>query len=118
MAKKLIAAVATAVMVAGVRTVVQPGEELPEMSKHDEAEALASGTAVDPALIDRKTHLAAAAEKQAKKDFDESRKAVVAQQDSVKAANAEAEAAAEAKAAEEKAAADKAAADEAKKAKK
>ena len=37
---KLIALVATAVMVAGVRTVIQPGEELPDLSAHDERELL------------------------------------------------------------------------------
>lgn len=44
---KLIAMVATAVMVGGVRTVIQPGEELPELSPHDASELLASGAAQD-----------------------------------------------------------------------
>ena len=46
---KLIALVATAVMVGGVRTVIQPGEELPELGKHDERELLQSGAAENPA---------------------------------------------------------------------
>lgn len=46
---KLIAMVATAVMVNGVRTVIQPGEELPELNKHDAAELVASGAAEDTA---------------------------------------------------------------------
>lgn len=65
---KLIAMVATAVMVDGVRTVIQPGEELPELSKHDAAELVASGAAEDPAITaaakknDAKASAAAAAE--------------------------------------------------------
>lgn len=47
---KLIAMVATAVMVDGVRTVIQPGEELPELNKHDSTELVASGAAEDPAV--------------------------------------------------------------------
>ena len=45
---KLIAMVATAVMVDGVRTVIQPGEVLPELTKHDEGELLENGLAMDP----------------------------------------------------------------------
>lgn len=60
---KLIAMVATAVMVDGVRTVIQPGEELPQLSKHDTKELVESGAAQDPAIT-------AAAEKQAKKEAD------------------------------------------------
>lgn len=60
---KLIAMVATAVMVDGVRTVIQPGEELPELNKHDAKELVESGAAQDSAAT-------AAAEKAAKKDAD------------------------------------------------
>ena len=35
-------------MVAGVRTVIQPGEELPDLSAHDERELLQSGDAQQP----------------------------------------------------------------------
>ncbi len=49
---KLIALVATAVMVNGERTVIQPGQPLPDMSKHDERELLASGAAENPADTD------------------------------------------------------------------
>ena len=45
---KFIALVATAVILNGVRTVIQPGEELPELNEHDEKELLASGAAMDP----------------------------------------------------------------------
>lgn len=44
----LIAMVATAVIVNGVRTVIQPGEALPELPEHDEKELLESGAALDP----------------------------------------------------------------------
>lgn len=47
---KLIAMVATAVMVDGVRTVIQPGEALLDLSKHDERELLANGLAMDPTV--------------------------------------------------------------------
>ena len=46
---KLIALVATAVMLNGVRTVIEPGEELPDLSRHDAKELLDSGAAIDPA---------------------------------------------------------------------
>lgn len=44
---QLIALVATAVMVEGVRTIIQPGEPLPRLSKHDERELVQSGAAED-----------------------------------------------------------------------
>lgn len=44
----LIAMVATAVLLNGVRTIVQPGEALPELPEHDEKELLESGAALDP----------------------------------------------------------------------
>ncbi len=47
---KLIALVATAVLVDGVRTVIQPGEELPGLHPHDASALLASGAAEDPVL--------------------------------------------------------------------
>ena len=42
---KLIALVATAVLVDGVRTVIQPGEPLPELSAYDERELLQAAAA-------------------------------------------------------------------------
>ena len=42
---KLIAMVATAVILNGVRTIIQPGETLPELSPHDARELTASGAA-------------------------------------------------------------------------
>ena len=60
---KLIALVATAVMVNGERTVIQPGEELPDLNKHDAKALVDSGVAEDSAAT-------AAAEKAAKKEAD------------------------------------------------
>ena len=46
---QLIALVATAVVVDGVRTIIQPGEKLPELSPHDARELQQSGAAENPA---------------------------------------------------------------------
>lgn len=43
--RKLIAMVATAVLIDGVRTIIQPGEALPDLSEHDARELTASGAA-------------------------------------------------------------------------
>lgn len=71
---RLIAVVATAVVVNGERTVIQPGQSLPELSDHD-AEALKrSGAALDPDLDDEARKavddaaLAAAASYQAERE--------------------------------------------------
>ena len=45
---QLIAMVATAVLVNGERTVIEPGQPLPDLSKHDKKELLDSGSALDP----------------------------------------------------------------------
>lgn len=45
---KLIAMVATAVLVNGERTVIEAGQELPELSAHDARELIASGAAKNP----------------------------------------------------------------------
>lgn len=42
---KLIAMVATAVIINGERTIIQPGQPLPELSEHDARELTASGAA-------------------------------------------------------------------------
>ena len=45
---KLIALVATAVILNGERAVIQPGDWLPELTPHDERELLQSGAAENP----------------------------------------------------------------------
>ena len=76
---KLIAMVATAVLVGGVRTVIQPGEPLPELPEHDEGELLANGMAMDPEKV-------AANDKAKKAEEDAALKAFQAARESVKAA--------------------------------
>ena len=112
---KLIAMVATAVVIEGVRTVIQPGEALPEISKHDERELLQSGAAqhtADQAALDKADavelghqRVAVAA---AEAEFAEARKRAQDEDRSRQQANAEAKVAdAETKAeADAKAAAD------------
>lgn len=46
---KLIALVATAVIINGERTTIEPGQDLPELSEHDARELVASGAASNPA---------------------------------------------------------------------
>lgn len=75
---KLIAMVATAVLVDGVRTVFQPGEELPELNKYDAAELVSSGAAEDSAKK-------AAEERAAKKDADAAAAEIEAARQRVKA---------------------------------
>lgn len=108
----LIAMVATAVMVDGQRTIIQPGQDLPPLPEHDERELLESGAALDPAV-------AAAAEQAHKQDahlaqqaFQDARERAMAAHSSIKPDAAAKEAADKAAAdAAAKEAADKAAAD-------
>ena len=90
---KLIAIVATAVVINGVRTVIQPGEPLPDLSKHDERELLKSGSAQhtgDQAALDKANAAAVAA---AEADFAEARKRAEEEGRARQQANAEAKAA-------------------------
>ena len=73
---KLIALVATAVMVNGERTVIQPGEELPDLNKHDAAELVASGAAEDLAKTKADEKAAAADAAAAAAEFEAARAAV------------------------------------------
>jgi hypothetical protein len=75
---KLIAMVATAVLVDGQRTVIQAGEELPELPAHDVKELMASGAAVDPAKIKNEEEAAALTHAAAGRHFQKEREAVQA----------------------------------------
>ena len=76
---RLIALVATAVIVNGDRLVIQPGQELPEQNEHDEAELLANGAAMDPESA-AATDKAKRQEKQwADREFQEARERVMAE---------------------------------------
>ena len=88
---KLIAMVATAVVIEGVRTVIQPGEALPEISKHDERELVQSGAAQhtgDQATLDEANATAVAA---AEADFTEARERALDQESARQQANEEAD---------------------------
>lgn len=73
MSKKLIALVATAVMVDGNRTIIQPGQELPDLSSHDAAELLRTGMAQDPAAAQAQDKADKLAEAQTQREFQEAR---------------------------------------------
>ena len=73
---KLIAVVATAVLLDGVRTIIQPGEELPSLPEHDERELLASGAAENPAAIAAQEKAAKREQAAAEAEFEASRHAV------------------------------------------
>ena len=80
MSKKLIALVATAVMVDGQRTVIQPGEALPDLSTHDERELVASGSAENPEDTAALQKQAARDQAEADKEFAEARAKVLDKQ--------------------------------------
>lgn len=71
---KLIALVATAVMVNGERQVIQAGQPLPELSKHDMRELVQSGAAEDQTVKAAQNEADAAANAKAEADFAEARK--------------------------------------------
>lgn len=73
----LIALVPTAVMVGGERTVIQPGEPLPELSAHDARELLASGAAQDSAAAEQEAKALARDVAQAEADFAQARERVL-----------------------------------------
>ena len=73
---KLIALVATKVMVEGVATIIQPGELLPELSKHDTRELLSTNMAEDPIDKAEAADDAAFAAKLEQADFKKARQRV------------------------------------------
>ena len=81
---KLIAMVATAVIVDGVRTIIQPGQELPDLNPHDARELTASGAAENQDDKDAEAKADAKAAKQAEADFVAARKRVQQEQASIK----------------------------------
>lgn len=93
---KLIALVATAVMVDGVRTVIQPGEELPDLSAHDERELLQSGAAENPVDTAAQAKADARAKAAADAEFQATRQQVQQAQASTAAATETAKPAAKA----------------------
>ena len=96
---KLIALVATAVMVGGERTVIQPGQELPDLSTHDERELLQSGAAENPADTAAQAKADARAKAAAAAEFEATRQQVQQAQASTAEDGKQADPAAPAKAA-------------------
>lgn len=76
MPKLLIAQVATAVMVDGVRTIIQPGEEIPEQNEHDTEQLLAARSATDASADAAAERDNRRAQKSAQDDFAAERAAV------------------------------------------
>lgn len=66
---QLIALVATAVMVGGVRTIIEPGQPLPELSRHDARALTESGAAQDQAASAAQAQASAGAAQAAEADF-------------------------------------------------
>lgn len=86
---KLIALVATAVIVNGERTVIQPGEPLPEdLPAHDAKELTSSGAAEDLAKSMRDAKKDEMAELAAQDEFQKARQAQLAAQQSIASADA------------------------------
>ena len=79
---KLIALVATAVIVNGERTVIQPGEPLPELTAHDERELVGSGAALDSVEAAKKAKQDAKDKSDAMAGFESARKNVLAEAES------------------------------------
>lgn len=77
---KLIALVATAVMVGGNRTIIGPGEELPDLSSHDAAELLRTGMAQDPAAAAAQDKADKQAEAKTQREFQQARERALAAQ--------------------------------------
>ncbi|MBF5006365.1 hypothetical protein [Diaphorobacter caeni] len=86
---RLIAMVATAVLVNGERTVIQPGEPLPELPEHDEGELLANGMAMDPEKAAANDKAKKAEEAAALKAFQAAREKVKAEQESTQSSGDE-----------------------------
>lgn len=80
---KLIALVAVAVMLEGVRQVIAPGDELPELADHDVQELKKSGAIKDMAEEADAERATAKAEKAASADFEREKKAITAAQASI-----------------------------------
>ncbi|MFT7722236.1 MAG: hypothetical protein QM788_05335 [Roseateles sp.] len=80
---QLIALVATAVIVDGVRTVIQPGEPLPDFGEHDNVALLNSGAAADPQRDRAAAAVAAKDARAAEAEFEAARERVQAEAASI-----------------------------------
>lgn len=80
---KLIAQVATAVVVNGERTVIQPGQPLPPLSDHDARALLASGAAQDPGEAEKEAKAQAREARAADAEFAQARELQLQQAQSI-----------------------------------
>jgi hypothetical protein len=80
---KLIALVAIAVMVDGVRTLIEPGAEVKGLSEVDAEALLASGSIEDRAETEKAAKKEAKAVEQSNTEFEAARANVQAQQQSI-----------------------------------
>lgn len=90
---KLIALVAIAVLVDGVRTIIEPGEEVTGLNKVDIADLKASGSIEDQDEKEAAAKKDEQLDKKAAKEFADARKAVQASQAAIEARAAKAPAA-------------------------
>lgn len=79
----LIAMVATAVMVNGHRTIIQPGQELPELPEHDEKELVDTGAALDLEAQAASDKARKQEEQFAQQEFQKARERAMAEQASI-----------------------------------
>lgn len=77
---KLIALVATAVLINGERTIIEPGQELPDLSEHDAQALTASGAAENQDDKAAQAKADARASKQTDAEFDAERERVQQEQ--------------------------------------
>lgn len=87
---QLIALVATAVIINGERTVIQPGKPLPELSDHDARELVQSGAAEHPAKVAYEEREAARSAAEAEAEIAASRRRVLEEDAAREKAEAEA----------------------------
>ena len=85
---KLIALVAIAVLVDGVRTIIEPGQEVTGLNKVDIADLKASGSIEDQDEKEAAAKKDEQLEKKAAKEFADARKAVQASQAAIEAPSA------------------------------
>lgn len=81
--KKLIARVHISVWTKGEKQTIPPGDPVPELSPHDEAELIRMGAVEDWAETEEAIKETVSAAAQAKKDYLDARKAVQAAQESI-----------------------------------
>lgn len=88
--RNLIALVAVVAMIDGVRTTIAPGEPVTGLHKHDEDALIACGSIEDRTAIAEDAKADAKAQAKADAEFQAAREAVMAQQETIAAPDADA----------------------------